>query len=92
MNKLSDQEITERLKSLTSWKLVNGKLNRSLAFKDFNKAFEFMSKVAIVCEEINHHPEWSNTYNKVEISLSTHDAQGITQKDFNLAQRIENLI
>ena len=92
MNRLSDQEITEGLKSLASWKLVNGKLNRSLTFKDFNRAFEFMSRVAVISEEMNHHPEWSNVYNKVEIFLSTHDSQGVTRKDFNLAQRIESLL
>ena len=92
MNKLSEQEITEGLRSLVSWKLINGKLNRSLTFQDFNKAFAFMSQVAGICEEMNHHPEWSNTYNKVDISLYTHDAQGLSPKDFDLAKRIERLL
>ena len=92
MKKLSDQEIKKQLEGLTFWKIVNGKLSRSFVFKDFNEAFGFMSKVASVCEEMDHHPEWSNVYNRVEVLLSTHDVQGITMRDMDLAQKIENLI
>jgi len=75
------------------WKETNNQLVRSFEFKDFIQAFSFMTKVAIAAEKMNHHPEWSNVYNKVEIRLSTHDAGNIvTEKDRKLASEIDKLL
>ena len=92
MKKLSEQEIKERMKEMdTSW-LVKGKfLHREFLFKDFVEAFSFMTSVALVAEKSAHHPNWKNAYNKVTIDLSTHDAGGITTKDFELAKAIDKL-
>ena len=65
---------------------------RHCVFKDFVAAFGFMSQVALLAESMNHHPEWSNVYNRVEIALTTHDASGITERDFKLATQIEALL
>lgn len=74
------------------WLEQNNKLYQSFTFKDFNEAFAFMTKVAALAEKMNHHPTWSNTYNKVEIWLSTHDAGDVvTQKDEDLAEAIDKL-
>lgn len=74
------------------WKEQNNQLVRNFEFKDFVEAFSFMTKVALLAEKHNHHPEWSNVYNKVEIRLSTHDAGNIiTDKDRKLAAAIEGL-
>jgi 4a-hydroxytetrahydrobiopterin dehydratase len=89
---LSVAEITRELETtLPLWALSNNKLTRQLVFSDFNEAFSFMSKVAIIAEQQQHHPWWSNVYNKVEIQLDTHDAGGITLKDITLAQAIDAL-
>lgn len=72
------------------WKEENNKLTRSFVFKDFSEAFAFMVRVAIEAEKMNHHPEWSNVWNKVEISLCTHSAGAVvTEKDKELAKRID---
>lgn len=74
------------------WKEQNNQLVRSFEFKDFMEAFAFMTKVAILAEKHNHHPEWSNVYNKLEIRLSTHDAGDVvTEKDRKLAAAIDAL-
>ncbi len=75
------------------WKTDNNQLVKEFIFNNFIDAFAFMTRVAIVAENMNHHPDWRNVYNKVEIRLSTHDAGGIvTQKDYELATAIDNLI
>ncbi|MCW8897390.1 MAG: 4a-hydroxytetrahydrobiopterin dehydratase [Flavobacteriales bacterium] len=75
------------------WIEKNNKLFRSFEFKDFKEAFAFMTKVALIVEKMNHHPDWSNSYNKVEISLCSHDAGDIvTDKDRELAEKITNLL
>ena len=75
-----------------SWKEENNKLVASLTFKDFVQAFAFMTEVAIHAEKINHHPTWTNTYNKIDFQLSTHDAGDIvTQKDKDLANIIDKI-
>jgi 4a-hydroxytetrahydrobiopterin dehydratase len=89
VDKLPQAEIEEQLSSLSGWALANGKLHRQLIFGDFLEAFDFMARVAPLAEAMNHHPEWSNVYNRVEIDLVTHDAGGITKLDFELARRIE---
>lgn len=83
--KLSDREISNRLKNLPGWTLKDNKLHRELKFKDFVSAFSFMTAVAIQAEKMNHHPEWFNAYSTVRIDLSTHDAGGISDRDFELA-------
>ena len=75
------------------WTEKDNTLYRKLEFKNFSEAFAFMVRVAIEAERMNHHPEWTNVYNKVEISLSTHDAGDIvTEKDVKLAEKINNLL
>ncbi|MBC5774619.1 4a-hydroxytetrahydrobiopterin dehydratase [Pontibacter sp. KCTC 32443] len=74
------------------WKEEDNKLRRSLTFKDFRQAMDFMQKVATVAEEMDHHPWWSNVYNKIEIELTTHDAGNtVTKRDLKLAQRIDEI-
>lgn len=85
MQKLSEAEIESRLSELAGWSLVDGKLHREFQFKDFVAAFAFMTGVALVAESKNHHPEWRNVYNRVVMDLTTHDAHGLTSRDFELA-------
>jgi 4a-hydroxytetrahydrobiopterin dehydratase len=87
-------EIQRRLTALNTtlkdpWHLDNGKLRKAFAFADFARAFAFMAQVALHAEALGHHPEWSNIYNRVSIALTTHDAGGVTEKDFALAEKIE---
>jgi 4a-hydroxytetrahydrobiopterin dehydratase len=89
--KLSDSEIQTRLASLPSWRVKDAKLHRDFAFPDFVAAFSFMTKVALIAEKRDHHPEWFNVYNKVSVDLTTHDAGGISDKDFELAKAMEAL-
>ena len=89
--KLADADIHDALRSLPGWKLEAGKLHARFQFKNFIEAFGFMTRVALVAETMGHHPEWSNIYNVVIVHLSTHDAGGITQKDFDLAAQIQVL-
>ena len=90
MSKLTQKELRSSLSGLRGWKLVKGKLHREYKFADFVHAFGFMTTAALAIETINHHPEWSNVYNKVVIDLSTHDAGGITEKDIALARLLDN--
>ena len=78
---------------MTMWKEENNCLSREFIFKDFNEAFAFMTRVALLAEKMDHHPDWSNVYNRVTINLSTHDAGDIvTDKDHLLAQSINDLL
>ena len=88
---LDEHEVSERLEKLKSWTIRNGKLHRTFVFKDFAAAFAFMTDVAREAEILDHHPEWSNVYNRVEMNLVTHDPPGITSLDFELAQRADRL-
>ena len=85
MEKLSDAELNAALAELPGWKIEKGKLHREYKFADFIHAFGFMSMSALAIEKMNHHPEWFNVYNRVAVYLVTHDAQGITTKDVELA-------
>ena len=89
--KVSEQEITAALKSLNGWSVLNGKLHKEFKFKSFVQAFGFMSSVALIAEGMNHHPDWSNVYNKVVIDLVTHDLGGISSFDVEFAERVEKL-
>jgi 4a-hydroxytetrahydrobiopterin dehydratase len=73
------------------WQICQGKLNKEFRFRDFVEAFGCMAKAALVAEGMNHHPEWFNVYATVRVDLATHDAGGITELDFALAQRMEGL-
>ena len=84
--KLSGDELQEELKALTNWEIVEESLQREFKFENFIEAFAFMTKLAFVAERLNHHPEWSNVYNKVKVRLTTHDVGGISHLDFDLAQ------
>ena len=88
---LESAEIADRVKGLPGWAVTNGKLHREFMFKDFVDAFRFMTGVAFEAERLQHHPEWRNVYNRVTVDLVTHDAQGITALDFDLAQRMQQL-
>ena len=89
--KLSEQEISAELGKLNGWSVVNGNLHRVFEFKDFSQAFGFMTRVAIAAEKMDHHPDWSNVWNKVTIDLSTHSAGGLTKNDFDLATKIQQI-
>ena len=82
---LPEEDIASRLSQLTNWTREGGKLHRQFKFANFVEAFGFMTQVAIVAEKMDHHPEWSNVYNRVEVDLTTHDAGGLTELDFELA-------
>jgi 4a-hydroxytetrahydrobiopterin dehydratase len=86
--KLSDAEVKEQLSRAEGWSLVNGKLHRAFECKDFVAAFGNMTRVALVAEGMNHHPEWFNVWNKVIIDLNTHSVKGISNLDFELAEKI----
>jgi 4a-hydroxytetrahydrobiopterin dehydratase len=86
--KLSEAEITSLLPKVKGWSVVNGKLHREFACKDFVTAFGNMTRAALVAEKMDHHPEWFNVWNKVIIDLTTHSVKGISDYDFVLAEKI----
>lgn len=89
VEKLNDAEINAELANLSGWAVENGKLHKQFQFNSFVEAFGFMTRVALVAESMNHHPEWSNVYNRVTINLMTHDAGGISALDFELAKQAD---
>ena len=89
--KMSEEQISVELKKLNGWSIVNGNLRRVFEFKDFSQAFAFMTRVALAAEKMDHHPDWSNVWNKVTIDLSTHSAGGLTKNDFDLAAKIQQI-
>jgi 4a-hydroxytetrahydrobiopterin dehydratase len=91
MKKLEGSARQSALRDLPQWKEVQGRdaISKRFEFKDFNAAFGFMSRAALVAEKMDHHPEWFNVYNKVDVTLSTHDAGGLTEKDIALAKAME---
>ena len=86
MRKLSDAEVAERMATLAGWELRASKLRREIEFADFIHAFGFMTSLALAAESRNHHPEWSNVYNRVTIEWNTHDVGGLSDLDFELAR------
>lgn len=85
-------DVAEALKGLPLWRAHEGDrpaIARSLTFADFNAAFGFMTRVALLADKVDHHPEWSNVYNRVEVLLTTHDAGGVTDKDVDMARFID---
>jgi 4a-hydroxytetrahydrobiopterin dehydratase len=91
--KLADQEIAAALARLPGWSRVDGRsaIAKRFQFADFNAAWGFMCRVALAAEKQNHHPEWFNVWNRVEITLSTHDAGGLSARDVKLAEAIEQI-
>ncbi|GAB2878796.1 4a-hydroxytetrahydrobiopterin dehydratase [Uliginosibacterium flavum] len=93
--RLDDAAVITALEALNqhcaqAWTIEDGKLQKSFRFHDFREAFAFMTRVAESAEALNHHPEWRNVYNRVQVSLSTHDASGLTELDFQLARAMED--
>lgn len=91
MKKFTNEEIVVQLKEVKEWRLVNKAIERKFEFTDFVHAMGFIVQVGLLAEKNNHHPELWNVYNKVSIRLNTHDADGITGKDFDLAKAIDKL-
>ena len=89
---LSSDEIQTELKKVAGWVIQDAKLHKEFQFSSFIEAFGFMTQLALVAESMNHHPEWFNVYNRVVIDLTTHDAGGISNLDFELASKADNLI
>lgn len=94
IQELTEDECTTWLTALKGWKLSRGgkAIKRKFEFKDFSEAFAFMTRAALLAEQADHHPEWSNVYNKVVIELTTHDAGGLTKRDMKLAKKISALM
>jgi 4a-hydroxytetrahydrobiopterin dehydratase len=90
--KLDEKQLAEALAGLPSWSLAAGKLHREVKFPDFVRAFGFMTRVALVAEAMDHHPEWFNVYGTVRIDLTTHDCGGISDRDVALAKKIDALV
>ena len=89
---LSATEVTHQLTQHPAWELREGKLYRRLVFEDFVHAFGFMTQIAMIAEKINHHPEWANVYRTLDIYLTTHDAGGISERDFQLVAEIDRIV
>jgi len=92
IEKLTSSELEQALADLPDWSIQAGKLHRDIKFRDFVEAFGFMTRVALIAERMNHHPEWFNVYKTVRIDLSTHDVGGISQRDVDLARSINETI
>ena len=90
--KLDDSTIEKKLLHFPEWDYYDNAIHVELEFDNFKDCFSAMSRIAFECEAQNHHPNWSNVYNVLRISLSTHDAGGVTQKDFDLAEAIEAIV
>jgi 4a-hydroxytetrahydrobiopterin dehydratase len=90
---LANEERAAAFSLIPGWQLLDGRdaIAQTFKFADFNAAFGFMTRVALVAERMNHHPEWSNVWNRVDITLSTHDAGGLTMRDIELAQAIDRI-
>jgi len=91
IDKASKDDIQNFLDAFTAWSLLEGKLHREFVFSNFVEAFGFMTQAAILAEKANHHPEWFNVYKTVVVDLTTHEAGGLTDRDFELARQMERL-
>jgi 4a-hydroxytetrahydrobiopterin dehydratase len=89
--KYDDTQVQSGLNKLNGWKYNNDAIEKDFIFKNFKEALAMMVRIGFEAEAMNHHPEWFNVYNKLNIRLRTHDANGITVKDFNLAEKIDKL-
>lgn len=93
INKLDRAELNAALVGLAGWQRLSGRdaIARSFKFKNFRQAFAFMTEVALIAEKADHHPEWTNVYNRLDIVLTTHDAGGVSERDIALAEEIEKI-
>jgi 4a-hydroxytetrahydrobiopterin dehydratase len=89
---MSDDDAERTMRTLPGWELRDGSIHRTFTFTDFSEAWAFMSRVALLAEAANHHPDWSNSWNKVDIALTTHDAGGLTHNDIDVARAIDDLL
>ncbi len=92
MSKLNPDEIEQRMLRFPDWEYYDNAIHAEFEFENFKDCFSAMSRIAFECEALNHHPNWSNVYNVLTISLSTHSAKGVTKKDFALAEAIEAIV
>ncbi len=92
-DKLETQKATTEIASLQGWKRADKRdaIEKNFKFRNFNRAFGFMTEIALMAEKMDHHPEWSNVYNRVNITLTTHDAGGLSHKDIELARFIDSI-
>lgn len=91
MQRLSTDEVNEKVQKLVGWQVEDGVLSKEFGFKGFTTALEFMNRLAPLAEKLNHHPDWSNSYNRVTVCLTSHDAHGLTKNDFVFAQAAETV-
>lgn len=92
MEKFSEQQIEDYLGQLEGWEYIDGAIETTFEFEDFKEAFSVMTRIAFECEAQGHHPDWTNVYNTLNIRLNTHEADGVTEKDFVLAKSIEDIV
>jgi 4a-hydroxytetrahydrobiopterin dehydratase len=94
IQQLTEEERTEALDELDEWDFDEARdaITRTFTFADFSEAFAFMTRVALLAEKADHHPEWSNVWNRVDILLTTHDAAGLSQRDVDMAEAIDLLV
>jgi 4a-hydroxytetrahydrobiopterin dehydratase len=92
MKKLTELEINTRLENLVDWDYYEDALHTDFEFDNFKDCMSAMNRIAFECEALNHHPKWTNIYNVLEITLNTHDAQGVTELDFKLAEIINTIV
>ena len=90
MKKLTESEIKDKIELLQDWDYCDNALNTDFEFDNFKDCMSAMNRIAFECEALNHHPEWKNVYNKLEIRLTTHDAGGVTQLDIDLAKKMNS--
>ena len=92
MKKYEEAEISAKITHLSGWQINQDGIEKDFQFSDFKEAFAAMSHIAMEAEVMNHHPEWFNVYNRLKVRLSTHDAGGVTDKDIQLAEKIESIV
>ena len=92
MKALSTSQIETKLTELSGWSYTDGALSKTVTLKDFREAFTLMTRIAFEVEQMNHHPSWTNTYNTIQFRLSTHECNGVSEKDFALAKIIDRLV
>jgi len=92
MNTYTESSASKKLSELDGWSFSNNQLVKQFTFSDFQEAMSMMVRISYICEKMNHHPDWTNVYNRLAIQLSTHDAGGVTDKDFELAGKIDKAL
>jgi len=89
---LDQEQIATALVDVPGWSVADGALHRSFELKDFSEAFGFMARVALIAEKMDHHPDWSNSWNTVDIAIASHDAGGVTQQCIDFATKVNALL